>query len=650
MLPGAYEDRRRIATRLVAFKVAVLLGFCALGVSFWYLQVVRHQQYKVMAENNHQRKLPLRAPRGVLLDRKNRVLVENRDAFSISILREHTKDLDATIRQLATATGVPEADVRAAVARFRGQPSYRPIEVINDATPSQVASVLARRLDTELPGIIVQRVPTRRYPEGGLAAHLIGYVGEITEAQVGTSGLKSGAIVGQSGVERAYNRRLMGDDGERRVAVNSVGREISTIEELVPTEGQRVQLTIDYDLQRAAEDAFNGLGYNGAAIILDPRNGEVLALVSLPAYDPNVFASGIDRVSWQRLNTDRLRPLQNRAIQGRYSPGSTFKAIVATAALEEGIITPDHTVYCRGSANFYGRSFQCHLKGGHGVVDLRTAIEKSCNVYFYTVGNMVGVDRIHKWAELLGLSGKTGIDLPNEAESLVPSTEWKRAKTGQKWYAGETISVAIGQGQVSVTPISLAEAYATIANGGTRVTPHLLRAFDDGRGWQSPPVPPASPGLRLKEATVAALHDGLWRVVNGAGTGKNARVEGRDVSGKTGTAQVISLQGGKQAQGKTDMDLRDHGWFAFFAPRDNPEIAGVVFAEHSLHGAEAARVARHVIETYFASKEGRELPKFVPPAVPADATPAARPTVPNGAPAQVSAPVHTVAAAGARQR
>ncbi len=633
MLPGAYEDRRRIAIRLMAFKVAVFVGFCALGVSFWYLQVVRHQQYQVMAENNHQRRLSLRAPRGVLLDRRNRVLVENRDAFSISILREHTKDLDATVRQLAAATGVPEPDVRAAVARYRGQPSFRPIEVINDATPAQVAAVLARRLDTELPGIVVQRVPTRRYPKAGLAAHLIGYVGEITESQVAASGLKSGAIVGQSGVERAFNRRLMGEDGERRVMVNSVGREIATIEELVPSEGQRVQLTIDYDLQHAAEEAFTGLGYNGAAVVLDPRNGEVLALVSLPAYDPNLFASGIDRGSWQRLNSDRLRPLQNRAIQGRYSPGSTFKAIVATAALEEGVITPEHTVYCRGAATFYGRSFQCHQKGGHGVVDLRQAIEKSCNVYFYTVGNMVGVDRMHKWAERLGLAGKTGIDLPNEVESLVPSTEWKRAKTGQKWYAGETISVAIGQGQVSVTPLSLAAAYAAIANGGTRVTPHLLRAFDDGRGWQSPPAPPAPPGLPLKATTVAALHDGLWRVVNGAGTGKNARVEGRDVSGKTGTAQVISLQGGKQAQGKTDMDLRDHGWFAFFAPRDNPEIAGVVFAEHSLHGSEAARVARHVIETYFAAKDGRELPTFVPPAAPAGARPAQVPVVATGTPA-----------------
>ena len=279
-------------------------------------------------------------------------------------------------------------------------------------------------------------------------------------------------------------------------------------------------------------------------MILDPRNGEVLALVSLPAYDPNAFAAGIDRAAWSRLNTDRLRPLQNRAIQGRYSPGSTFKVVVATAALEEGLITPDYKVYCPGGATFYDRFFQCNVKGGHGVVDLRHAIEKSCNVYFYTIGNMVGVDRMNKWAQALGLAGRTGIDLPNEAESLVPSTAWKKAKTGEKWYAGETISVAIGQGQVSVTPVALAALYAAVANGGVHYPPHLLRATNNGGGWRAAPAPQAL-GVKLKPETIAALHDGLWLVVNGAGTGGRARIEGMNVAGKTGTAQVISLQGGK---------------------------------------------------------------------------------------------------------
>jgi penicillin-binding protein 2 len=609
-------DRRVTTVRLTALSALVIVAFCLLAVAFWYFQVIENATYVRMAENNHVRRLWLRAPRGVLFDRDGTVLVENREAFTISILREHSANLDQTVRRLAEATGVDDQQIRETMRRHRGEPSYRPIVVVDDATLAQVSAVLARRLDFELPGVVVESVPTRQYPAVGLGAHVLGYVGEVGEAQMAADGLRSGSVVGQSGVERAYNRMLMGGDGERRVMVNSVGREISTLDEAPASEGRRVRLTIDYDLQRAAEEAFHGLGYEGAAVVHDPRNGEVLALVSLPAYDPNDFSTGVDRATWARLNTDRLRPLQNRAIQGRYSPGSTFKAVVAVAALEEGVIAPDFTVTCRGGATFYGRFFQCHLKGGHGTVDLRHAIEKSCNTYFYTVGNMVGVDRIHKWATQLGLTGRTGIDLPNEAESLVPSTAWKKARTGEKWYAGETISVSIGQGQVSVTPAALATLYGAVANGGLHYPLRLLKASDDGNGWQEPEAPPAR-GVRLKPETVAALHDGLWMVVNGAGTGGRARVAGRDVSGKTGTAQVISLQGGRAAAGRTEMDLRDHGWFAFFAPRDNPEIAGVIFAEHGEHGSSAAPIARHVIETYFAKKAGlKPYPVFTPPALP----------------------------------
>ena len=375
-----------------------------------------------------------------------------------------------------------------------------------------------------------------------------------------------------------------------------------------PVEGRRLQLTIDADLQKAAEDGFHFFGYNGAAVVLDPRSGEVLSLVSLPAYDPNRFAVGIDRATWSALNTDKLRPLQNRALQGRYSPGSTFKIVVATAALEEGIATPDFRVYCPGGATFFGRYFQCHLKGGHGSVDMRHAIEKSCNVYFYTLGNMLGIDRIAKWATALGLGDKTGIDIPNEIQSIMPSTEWKRARFGEKWYAGETISVAIGQGAVATTPLSLATMMMTVANGGTRFTPHVLKAVDEGQGqgWKPVPPPPPQSTVKMKNSTVSALHDGLWMVVNAAGTGGRGKIEGRDVSGKTGTAQVISLTGARAARGK--MDVRDHGWFVFFAPRDNPVLAGVVFAEHSEHGYLAAPIAKHVIETYYAKQEGLPLP------------------------------------------
>jgi penicillin-binding protein 2 len=355
--------------------------------------------------------------------------------------------------------------------------------------------------------------------------------------------------------------------------------------------------------------------------------------VSLPTYDPNDFATGIDRATWNALNTDRLRPLQNRVIQGRYSPGSTFKIVVAVAAMEEGIAGPDFKVNCPGGGTFYGRFFKCHLARGHGVVDMRHAIEKSCNVYFYTLGSMLGVDRIHKWAEKLGLSGRTGIDLPSEQESLVPSTEWKLRTTGERWYPGETISVAIGQGQNAVTPGSLAVMMATVANGGTRVTPRVIKAIDEGDGVFKP-VPPAAVADRVefKPETLSAVRDGLWMVVNAEGTGGRGRVPGRDVAGKTGTAQVISNQGRAAARGRTDRDLRDHGWYVFFAPKDNPEIAGVIFAEHAEHGYLGAPIARHVIETYFAKKEGRPLPQLPPPA------PAAPPRR-----APVAAPVTTMA-------
>src|SRR5262245_30789186 len=576
------EDRRRIGVRLAVLQVGVIVLFAVLAIAFWFLQIVQHAKFEEMAENNHQRTLGLRAPRGILFDRNGKILVENRLSFSVSIVREHTKDLNRTVRLLAAVAGLDERAVRQIVERHRAEPTYRPIVVIEDASLAQVAAITARRLDFELPDVVVEEVPTRQYPTDALAAHLFGYVGEASDTQVG-DGIQSGSIIGQSGIEKVYNKLLMGRDGAKRVVVNSMGREIRTLEEIPPVEGRRLQLTIDYDLQKAAEDGFRQAGFNGAALILDPRNGEVLSLVSLPTYNPNDFAVGIDRVTWASLNSDKLRPLQNRAIQGRYSPGSIFKIVVATAALEEGLVTPDFKVNCPGGATFYGRYFKCHLKGGHGVLDMRHAIEKSCNVYFYTLGNMLGVDRLNKWADKLGLVGKTGIDLPNEQESIVPSTEWKRKRTGEKWYPGETISVSIGQGQVSVTPASLAEMITTVANGGTRVTPHVIKAVDEGDGWKAIPAKAVADRVAFRPETLAALHDGLWMVVNGNGTGGRGRIPGRDVAGKTGTAQVISISGRQAARG-TDKDLRDHGWFVFFAPRDNPEIAGVIFGEHNEHG------------------------------------------------------------------
>jgi penicillin-binding protein 2 len=647
--PGAFADRQSLQRRLSVLRLAAILCFVALAASFWHLQVIQKKKYQAMADNNFRRTIPLRAPRGVLFDRDNRVLVENTDSFTIAIDRERTRDIAATIKQLAAVTHADEAEMIETWQRRRAEPIFRPLAVIEHASFSQVAAVLARQ--EEMPEIVVQQVPARTYPSGGLAAHLFGYVGEIQESQLdrpGFEGLHRGAIVGQTGLERVYNAQLMGEEGSRFVVVNSVGREIEKLHEEPPTEGGRLQLTIDADLQRATEEAFHALGYNGAAVFLDPNTGEVLAMTSLPAYDPNDFAVGITAAKWKELNTSPLKPLENRLIRGRYMPGSTFKIVVAIAGLAAGVIDPDFKVYCSGSKTFYGSTRQCWKAGGHGTVDLRHALEQSCNVYFYTVGDMLHIDKIHEVSRQLGLVGKTGIDLPGELDSVVGSTEWKMARFGQPWYPGDTISVAIGQGYVDVTPMALATMISTVANGGTLITPHLVRAEDpDGTGWRRIPTPEPKAHVNLNAEQVKAVREGLYLAVNGAGTGGRARIEGKGVAGKTGTAQVVSLENARRFAGK--MDTRDHGFFVFFAPYDNPRIAGVIFAEHVEHGYLGAPIAKHVMETFFAKQEGRPLPTFPAPARTIITAPAAQQGTPGGAaPTLAPMPSHTSGASGGR--
>jgi len=607
------DDRTNLNARLTVMQVGLGVMFFVLVVSFWAIQVLQHDKFLEEAENNHTREIPLRAPRGAMFDRHGKVLVENREALNITLVREQAQNLDRSMRLLAAVTGLEERYVRDVVDRGRALPRYQPIRVLADATMPQIASVVARK--HELSDVLIEPVPTRAYPRD-FAAHLFGYVGEISPKQLEQPAferVKPGSLIGQAGVESTYNNLLMGKDGVRVVTVNSVGREIREIDaaRAEPGEGKRVQLTIDADVQRAAEEGFRIAGYNGSAVMLDPRNGEILALASVPTFDPNDFASGITAKTWGQLMTDPLKPLQNRALQGRYAPGSVFKIAVAIAGLEEGVITPETNFFCGGGATFYGRYFKCHVGGPHHSISLRRAIEKSCNVYFYSVGNLLGVDRMHKWASALGLGEMSGIDLPSEIQGIMPSTAWKRQKYNEKWYAGETISVSIGQGQVSVTPISLAVMAMTVANGGTRHQPHLVRAIDDGNGggWQPYPAPKPRSVATMKQSTIDAVHEGLFLVVNGAGTARRAQVMGYDVAGKTGTAQVISNQG-KLRAGKTGRDLRDHGFFVFFAPAKNPEIAGVVFAEHSEHGSNAAPIAKYMIETYFAKKEGKPMPPY----------------------------------------
>jgi penicillin-binding protein 2 len=639
--PATFEDRRTLLLRVEVLRGVVIAVLALLVVGYWILQVAEYQRYSEMAENNQLRTIPLRAPRGILYDRHGKVLVQNTYSYTIAIVRERSpdpKNLSDAIRMLASATGTDEAQITATVRRHRGE-TFRPIPVIEHATFEQVAAVRARKL--ELPEVVVQEVPTRSYEQGGIfAAHLYGYVSEIRESQLKQleyAGLEQGAIVGQSGLEQAYNADLIGRDGARKVAVNSRGREINELAEEEPTEGARLQLTIDRDMQYALETGFKAQNFAGAAVFMDPNTGEILAMTSQPEFNPNDFSQGLDPKTWAKLNEDPLRPLTNRLLDGRYAPGSTFKIVMAVAGLAEGVIKPETRFYCPGSATFWGRSFACHKKEGHGSIDVRHAIEKSCNVFFYNVANLLKIDTIHKYAQQLGLVGKTNIDLPNEKESIVPSEEWKRQQFRnqpplvQKWYPGETISVGIGQGYLSVTPLALATMMATVANGGTRIVPHVAKAIDLGAGWTPLDTPKPKSIIQLPAEAIGPVREGLWMVVNAYGTASASRIEGFDVFGKTGTAQVISNEGRAKAR-KTTLDLRDHAWFVFAAPRDKPEIAGVVMVEHGGHGGvSSAPIAKFVMETYLAKKNKKPLPiwKAAPPVAdpggeltPASASPA----------------------------
>ena len=583
-----YEDLRTVQTRLAALQYVVLAGITLLAGHFWYLQVLRGRHFRELAENNRRRLVPIAAPRGPLLDRSGRILVENRAAFSIIVTPEHSESFDGTVGRLAQLLGTGEAQIRERLAR-RDAP-FRPVVVKADASLADVAAVEARRL--ELPEVGVEVVPLRSYPLASSAAHSLGRVGEVSDRQLQSpefADLSPGDLVGQAGVESQYNRSLMGKDGFRRLIVNSRGVEVAETERLLPKDGPNLTLTLDTDLQNAMEEAFRGR--SGSAVALDPETGEILALTSTPGYDPNLFSTGVEPALWARLSTDPGTPLMNRAIQGQYAPGSLFKVVMATAALEEGIITPRTTFYCPGYLSIYGNVFRCNKAAGHGIVAVEKALQQSCNVFFYEIGVRLEIERIARWAKKLGLGAPTGIDLPHEASGLVPSPEWKERVQKAKWYAGETVSVAIGQGQVTVTPLQMARVAAFIATGRLP-QPHLVKAI----GGVPVPAPPATE-LLVRPETLATVRAGMRAVVGEQGTGWRARIEGVSICGKTGSAQVVAHAVFVRRPGTPSMI--PHGWFIAFAPQDKPRIALAVLVEHGGSGGEAAAPVAHEILARF---------------------------------------------------
>lgn len=583
-----YLVGQTLLRRIVLIHFGLVLLLLTFLLDFWYLQGVHGNRYALLADNNRLRRIPMPPARGVVYDRNGTVIAGTRPSLNLVLLREGGYDLDAQMRRLAPILGTSYESLAEALARARHRPQHEALILREDVSLAELARIESRR---ELfPSIEVQQSARRSYPQSGLFAHVLGHVGEVSPSQLNLapaeSPLQLGDIVGKSGIERNYDDFLRGNRGWKLVSVNNLGRRMEAARVgREPEHGQTLQLTLDVEMQQALTEALGA--ETGAGVFLDPWTGEVLALASTPPFDPNLFARGISRESWRAISEDPRRPLHDRAIASFYAPGSTFKVLMAIAGLETKVLTAETSVYCSGSATIYGHRRLCWKKEGHGRVELRRALAQSCNVFFYQLGQRLGIEPIHRYGDQFNLGRPTGIDLPGEDKGILPSTEWKQRALGQPWYAGDTISIAIGQGLLAVTPIQMATLMSAVATGGQVPQPHLIA----GKQSQSQRVDVAPGTFQLVRQ---ALRDAVL-----AGTGRQAELVGVGVAGKTGTAQVFKHSAGIDADELPKAE-RDHAWFVGYAPHDRPRIAFAVVVEHGGHGGTtAAPVVRRVLEVFF---------------------------------------------------
>ena len=576
--------RLRWLCGVLGVALAVVIG------AYWYHQVIRAEHYERLAENNRLRVLRLDAPRGLIYDRSGRILVENTPTFRLMIDRSASSDLGASLAFAAGILGREERELRAALERHRGVAREVPVLLAEDLELTQVARFEVS--EPEHPEFEISTSRRRLYRHSFQTAHVVGYLGEPTPAEHDRDdSLAAGDLVGRSGVELLRDRRLRGNHGERIVVVDSRGRLMGEDVRRSDAEpGESVTLTIDLRLQQLAESLLADKA--GAIVALDPRDGAVRAMVSSPSFDPNRFAGRLSQEDWDRIVDAPGKPLQNRAIQNTYPPGSVFKIVMAVAGLAEGLLRPEERVYCSGATRLYDRRWRCWQSRGHGFVDLRGALQHSCDTYFYRQGVKIGIEVIAAYARRLGLGGRTGVELPGESEGLVPDPEWSRDRRGYPWYPGETVSVAIGQGPLLTSPLQVAVMTAAVANGGYRVRPHLVA------GGGEPPEP-----LGLDAEVLSFVAEALANVVEN-GTGRSARTPVVAVAGKTGTAQVVAQETWIRSE-DLPPDQADHAWFTSYAPVDAPELVVVVFVENGGRGSEAAApLARELLEGHFGAAAG----------------------------------------------
>jgi penicillin-binding protein 2 len=577
--------------RVLALAVATAVGFVGLLGQLWYLQVLEGGHLQELSEKNRIRIRPVAAPRGILFDRNGLALVDNRPAFTLSLIPREMEDRDTVLARLSVLLKIPIGELQDSLDRVSPD-SIRPIRVRRGLSLEEVTKIEERKL--ELPGVLVEVEPQRVYPTSTFAAHLLGYVREVNDEQLKQGRYRRGDMIGQSGLERLLDEYLRGRDGGERIEVDALGRPVQVMRREEPNPGAQVITTVDRRIQEAAERAM--AGHAGAVVVMDPRNGDILAMTSSPAFALDQFTGNLDREEWLRLVRDPMTPLMNRALQSQYAPGSVFKVIVTAAGLQEGSLTPLDRVYCNGEFHLGAWTFKDWKEGGHGHVDLRSALVNSCNIFFYQAGLKVGVDALSRYAKAFGLGAPTGVDLGSEKPGLVPFAEWKRQRYGRSWQAGDTINMSIGQGQLLVTPIQIARMMAAIANGGVLWKPRLVERVERADGSLAYSSSSKATGhVDLSPVVWSFLRHALVGVVNEGGTGAAARIPGVEIAGKTGTAQSISKSDSAKGQ--------DHAWFASFAPADDPEYVVVVLVERGGKGGQvAAPIARLIYQAIFLEK------------------------------------------------
>ena len=577
--------------RVVSLAAVTGIAFAALLGQLWYLQVLEGGKLQEMSERNRVRIRPVAAPRGILFDRNGLALVDNRPAFTLSLIPREIDDRDTVIARLSVLLKIPLSELQEALERVPPD-SFRPVRVRRGLTLEEVTKVEERRL--ELPGVVVEVEPQRVYPTSTFAAHLLGYVREVSDDQMKQGRYRRGDMIGQSGLERLLDEYLRGRDGGERIEVDALGRPVQVMRREEPDPGAQVITTVDRRIQEAAERAM--AGRSGAVVVMDPRNGDVLAMTSSPAFELDRLAGNLDKEEWLKVIRDPLTPLMNRALQSQYAPGSVFKVVVAAAGLQEGSLTPMDRIYCNGEFHLGQWTFKDWKEGGHGHVDTRTALIHSCNIFFYQAGLKVGPAAIARYAEAFGLGVPSGIDLGGEKPGLVPFLDGRRRVDGRKWQAGDTVNMAIGQGQVLVTPMQVARMMSAVANGGVLWRPRLVQRVERVDGSLAYSSSSKMTGrVDLSPIVWAFLRHALSGVVNEGGTGGAARIPGVEVAGKTGTAQSVNKSDAAKGQ--------DHAWFASFAPAQDPEVVVVVLVERGGKGGQvAAPIAHQIYQSIFLEK------------------------------------------------